>query len=672
MSESVQGHTLATDYVRQLKKANEDLLQTAKYLDPQSPNYLPAYIQNLNALKNSAQPPAGIDQKITTMQANLASYQQRAASAQQILAEYPAKLKALAATNDLFLAPTNKQSEYLYMVDEESSQASCTNWDEFAEAPQNLLLSGQLAVFKGKDNIQLTLPEQTDAVRIWSNNVVVDGLIISDQRTYSDAHRDAIQLIPPALGRREGDQYLRLADQMAGTIMENVTVQNCQINAPNGPLQGIFASDGMQRQLCIRDNVIATKGAHSISLAGVLDSCEISGNTLQEVVGGELPKINLYPARIGGNIADDGVVCILGFALEPKQRALGYAPITIQRPNQVKRVDGTQSEARINDMRHAIPDSFLRLGIGLVEFRYHAYLAAYSSLSLGQYRQFDSFGAQQLEAWLTTRIQEFAQGRPADHPLGAVGAEQQAIGEKFLQPALKVLQSQSAEQVRLVDLDYSPLRSFAMKRLAIMHAQVQPLVHLGLFNQRRDLALKFLLEPQQLTNLVKTAFFDARVLVANTGQAAANVQFNLFFDAANYYTATTNSHGELAVGGLPQSSCVLIPADSQWSLSLAALKTPLKQPTLIQVASGLAQGLLNDLRKKTPVLDAYLLSFPAQEKVFLNKLAAYFNTLNITNHVMLTEAIRRDCLALLGVLTSQTEANRKSQSASVSYYAGLT
>lgn len=133
MSEpSVQGHTLATDYVRQLKKANEDLVQTAKYLDPESPHYLPAYIQNLIILKDSPQPPAGIEQKIALMQANWLSYQQRAARAKQVLSEYPAKLKALAATNDFFLAPAAKQSEYLYMVDEESGQASTINWDEFA------------------------------------------------------------------------------------------------------------------------------------------------------------------------------------------------------------------------------------------------------------------------------------------------------------------------------------------------------------------------------------------------------------------------------------------------------------------------------------------------------------------------------------------------------------
>jgi len=661
MSEQgVQGHTLATDYVRQLQKAKDDLAQTAKYLDPKSPNYLPSYIQNLIALQGTAKAPPDLEKKIATMQANLATYQQRAASANQVLAEYPAKLKALAASNDLFLAPADKQSEYLYMLDEESSQASCTDWDEFAADPyQSVLMAGPQAVFKGKDNIQLTTPEQTDAVRVWTNNALVDGLMISDQRTYTDAHRDAIQLIPPALGRREADRYIRLADQMAGTIMENVTIQNCQISAPNGPLQGIFASDGMQRQLCIRNNLIATKGAHSISLAGVLDACEISGNVLQEVTGGELPKINLYPARIGGNIADDGVVCILGFATEPKQRSLDYAPISVQQPNQLKRIDGSQIEAPIHDMRRTIPDSFTRLGIGLTEFRYHAYLASYASLTLGQYRQFDPFGAQQLEIWLKTRIQEFTQGRPDNHPLGAVGAEQKSIGEKLLQPALKALQARSAELVRLVDLDYAPIRSFAMKRLAIMHAQVQPLVHLALLNQRRELALKFLLEPQQLTNLVKTASLDARVLFAGTGQAAANLQFNLFFDAANYYSATTNAKGELSLGELPLGACILMPADPKFGLTLAALKKPLKRATFIQVASGLAQGLLKDLRRKTPVLDAYLLSFPTQEKLLSSKLASYLNTMNITSNAMLSEAIRRDCLGLLGVLSSQNEANRR-------------
>ncbi|HPY42673.1 MAG TPA: hypothetical protein PLM98_19260, partial [Thiolinea sp.] len=180
MSEQgVQGHTLATDYVRQLQKAKDDLAQTAKYLDPKSPNYLPSYIQNLIALQGTAKAPPDLEKKIATMQTNLATYQQRAASANQVLAEYPAKLKALAASNDLFLAPADKQSEYLYMLDEESSQASCTDWDEFAADPyQSVLMAGPQAVFKGKDNIQLTTPEQTDAVRVWTNNALVDGLMI--------------------------------------------------------------------------------------------------------------------------------------------------------------------------------------------------------------------------------------------------------------------------------------------------------------------------------------------------------------------------------------------------------------------------------------------------------------------------------------------------------------
>ncbi|HPY41256.1 MAG TPA: hypothetical protein PLM98_12115, partial [Thiolinea sp.] len=184
-------------------------------------------------------------------------------------------------------------------------------------------------------------------------------------------------------------------------------------------------------------------------------------------------------------------------------------------------------------------------------------------------------------------------------------------------------------------------------------------VHLALLNQRRELALKFLLEPQQLTNLVKTASLDARVLFAGTGQAAANLQFNLFFDAANYYSATTNAKGELSLGELPLGACILMPADPKFGLTLAALKKPLKRATFIQVASGLAQGLLKDLRRKTPVLDAYLLSFPTQEKLLSSKLASYLNTMNITSNAMLSEAIRRDCLGLLGVLSSQNEANRR-------------
>lgn len=101
------------------------------------------------------------------------------------------------------------------------------------------------------------------------------------------------------------------------------------------------------------------------------------------------------------------------------------------------------------------------------------------------------------------------------------------------------------------------------------------------------------------------------------------------------------------------------PTDPNLSLSLASLKQSLQQPSLVHAASGLAQGLLNDLRRKTPILEAYLTGFPAQEASFSAKLAAYLYTLNITSNAMLSETVRRDCLSLLGVVSSQLAVNRR-------------
>lgn len=117
------------------------------------------------------------------------------------------------------------------------------------------------------------------------------------------AHRDVMQLIPAP--NETG------SDQMAGAMMSNVDIVE-NIMHSKGQLNCIFGSDGAFKNLTIKNNHIQTKGAHTISINGML-SGKITGNT--DLNGAPLPpnKIKLLPLRIGGGAN----IYIIGFKNKP-------------------------------------------------------------------------------------------------------------------------------------------------------------------------------------------------------------------------------------------------------------------------------------------------------------------------------------------------------------------
>jgi hypothetical protein len=483
--EVVTTHTLFHHYIRELKNAKEAINQTDKYLKPDSPHYLPNYIEKLEALQSGGQ-----DQlvKIANARSNFKAYQARANQAQDILDNHPKKIALLTGTNDVFLAPPEKQNECLYILDQETCKASCSDWDNEDST------SDGTVKFADKKDIELTHEEQTDAVRVWHHNVDVDNLCITDYRSYTDAHRDAIQLIPPALHKEINGESRRLGDQLAGTVLKNVCIQNCNIEAPNGPLQGIFASDGMHQNLKIINNKIKTLGSHTISIAGLLTGGVISGNTLYKVQGGEVPQIRLYPARIGGNMAEDGVVTILSFAEEGSGSVVFYENVDSGSDgNTLVLEDGTTQPLSISDLRHEIPSNIEHMSLGLTDFNYHAYLDEFSTTKYAEYAKNDPVGANQLQAWLRVRIEEYSNGRPDGHELGQPSNEQQHIGMNELAPALEILRNGALADVYISEIRYTAIRSFIMKRIAIKHGKIAPLKDLGIKNKRREMILRFLL-----------------------------------------------------------------------------------------------------------------------------------------------------------------------------------
>jgi len=482
---AVTTHTLFHHYIRELKSAKEAIAQTDKYLNPKSPHYLISYIEKLESLQLSGQDQL---EKIARARSNLKAYQARASQAQAVVDSHPKKLTELSISNDVFLAPLERQDECLYILDQDTCHASCNGWDSEESTAKVTVL------FSGKTDIKLERKEQTDAVRVWQHNVIVSNLCITDLRRYDDAHRDAIQLIPPALHKNINGISRRVGDQLAGTILNEVCIRDCRIEAPNGPLQGIFASDGMHRNLRIINNDIKTLGSHTVSIAGMLTGGVISGNKLHKIKGGEAPKIRLYPARVGGNMAEDGVVTILSFAEEKGYEKLEYADVdTGLNGNELILEDGSSSVLKITDLRNEIPRNIAHMTLGLTDFSYHAYLEEFSTTTYSEYVSNDPIGANQLQAWLRIRCEEYTSGRIKGHELGQPSSEQRHIAKHDLIPALEILRSGGLSDIYISEIRQTAIRSFIMKRIAIKHGTIAPLKDLGGKNKRRELILRFLL-----------------------------------------------------------------------------------------------------------------------------------------------------------------------------------
>ncbi len=355
----------------------------------------------------------------------------------------------------------------------------------------------------GGRSIEL-IGSQTDAVHIWKGNALVKNLNILDKRVYTVAHRDAIQLIPPrtidksrrSMAGVQGEDWV-VCDQMSGAILENVTVHGCAIRSRASPLQGIFGADGLFANLRLVGNRIQTAGEHFIVINGLL-SGEISGNTLQ-AVDGKIPVIRLYPARIGGNLAEEGMVYILDFAAEGAGKPrLQYGKLALGN-NRLLGIPGKQT-ADIVDDRFGIPEQHQLVSVGLKRFRYYAFMDRFSNLTFGEYRrQNGGRDFAQLKAWLEQRVAEYSSSKRivADAlPSIPAGDERRTHVLPILRKALSnAINSHALDHVSLSNFPETPVRTFAAKQLAIQYGELQPLTTLAdpEMGRRRQAVLKYLL-----------------------------------------------------------------------------------------------------------------------------------------------------------------------------------
>lgn len=380
---------------------------------------------------------------------------------------------------------------YAKPIRQGASSVACRKWWLLVCLP--LLLAFMVDCQAASEGMIELTGGQTDAVQVCQTGAHLRNLSIRDQRLYKTAHRDAIQLIPPRIldkSRRlrigEQEQTWVMGDQMTGTVLENVTVEGCAIRSPRSPLQGIFGGDGLFANLRLVGNRIQTASDHSITLNGLLDG-EITDNILQ-AANSKVPAIRLYPARIGGNMAEEGMAYILSFADEGgKGSKLHYQPIA----NNNNRLSSSGGQpAAIVDDRSSIPDNHRLISFGLKEFRYYAFLDKFSNLTFGEYRrQHGGRDFAQLKAWLEARAAEYSSGKRImpDALLGVpVGDERRTQILPLLRRALThAVNSHALDHVSLSNFPETPVRAFVAKQLALYYGQRQPLEPLDATDKTR-------------------------------------------------------------------------------------------------------------------------------------------------------------------------------------------
>ncbi len=227
-----------------------------------------------------------------------------------------------------------------------------------------------------------------------------------------NAHWDAIQLIPQKEIAQTPNGRAVL-DQMAGAMISNLNITNNKIIGYKTPLQGIFMSDGLVKDIKIKNNTLLTQGGHSITLTGVTGSnSNISNNNFLKFSDTPTPVIQLDPLRIGGNMMKEGLVYVTGFdgtslnygSVEHSNNKLYIMPDS-EKANVSRGIinfDKSTSEKSVNliDNRQSIPDKYKTQSVALTDFKYEDFKSAWFNTTIASFASDDPEGLQGLKAWL--------------------------------------------------------------------------------------------------------------------------------------------------------------------------------------------------------------------------------------------------------------------------------
>jgi hypothetical protein len=189
-----------------------------------------------------------------------------------------------------------------------------------------------------------------------------------------------------------------------------------------------------------------------------------------------IPQIKLFPGRLGGNMADDGIIYILSFAPNSEYR---YGEVK-NSGNRYFDLNKQSLSDQFSDERDQIPAVHSQIALGLRNFDYKHYIETYSLWTVADYQSNDPVGFRRLKAWLEQRIKEYETSERIEldrenHPiLPKPTEEQQTHVINTLRPALALLNNSTDDflSTRIADLQSMPIRSFIIKRLAVREGEV--------------------------------------------------------------------------------------------------------------------------------------------------------------------------------------------------------
>jgi len=217
-----------------------------------------------------------------------------------------------------------------------------------------------------------------------------------------------------------------------------------------------------------------------------------------------------------------------------------------------------------------------------------------------------------------------------------------------------------------VDLKFTAIRSFAMKRLAIMHGSVDPFTDIALFNERRDLMLKFLLKPEQLNNKVKIAFVDATVICTSINQTVPLLPYTLFFSSEHIYDGATDRKGVIAYDDLPVGPYILTINNPKFIIIASDEVTDQSNAPIDPATTKYAKSILKDLSNKVPVVKAWLEHDAANETDGTQRIARHLTTIGVSANGAFTNELRQQCMSILGIGASHREPFRTNTTVRVS------
>jgi len=233
-------------------------------------------------------------------------------------------------------------------------------------------------------------------------------------------------------------------DQFAGGELEKLTIDANNIHS-SGKLQGIFGSDGVFRNLTIRNNVIDTLSDHKITLNGLVGTDNRIENNRD--ASGQLLVVQLNPIRLGGNLAT-GNVWILSVS-EVDAQQYGYHPI----------MTGDDGVAHIHDAR-SIPQRRDQVNgdMNLTDFPFGEYKQQLRSMTIAALLDSVPSLDAAVNAWLVrvagvlpgspnvaTRLEQTRAAYLAqrDVVISALGAHSNDLQNFFIQAVAKWMAQQS-------------------------------------------------------------------------------------------------------------------------------------------------------------------------------------------------------------------------------------